>query len=147
MNEASENPQEESEARRTPLLSTFIETRQSHRFMKVCKGSLENRLIALCYGKAGVGKTRTARCFSRWEEYEKQLCGEATGTGLGVDGKIAFFTPDPLMSPKRLEQELLHLHAQMKQLISMTPPLMREPGLPRGGYRATRLEWGLLIID
>ncbi len=147
MIELSENPQDESEPRRTPLLSTFIETRQSRRFMKVCTGSLENHLIALCYGEAGVGKTRAARRFARWGEYEKLLSGEVAGTGLGVDGKIAFFTPDPLISPKRLEQELLHLHAQMKQLSSMTPPLMREPGLPRGGYRVTPLEWGLLIID
>ena len=144
----SENPQDESGPRRTPpLLSTFIETRQAHRFMKVCQGSLENRLIALVIGEAGVGKTSTARRFACWEEHEKRLSGEVTGTGLGGESKIAFFTPDPLMSPKRLEQELLHLHAQMKRLSSMTPPVMREPGVPRGGYRVTALEWGLLIID
>ncbi|GCF11400.1 AAA family ATPase [Dictyobacter arantiisoli] len=132
-----------------PLLSTFVETRQYQRFVEGCQTCRQHRFIGVCYGEAGVGKTRSARRFTQWDQMERQLAGESIKEGEEGkgDGKIAFYTPGTLMSPKRLEQEVLHLHVQMGRLSSLTPPLMQTQGVPRGGYRVTELNWDLLVID
>ncbi len=147
MNRADVPNKRETRAEQVPMLSTFIETRQYHRFVEVGLACQQNGFIAICHGEAGVGKTRSARCLTHWDQMERQLSREAGGEGSGGESKVAFFTPDALMSAKRLEQEILHLHAQMKRLTSLEPPLMSSPGVPRGGYRVTGLEWKLLVID
>jgi DNA transposition AAA+ family ATPase len=61
---------------------------------------------------------------------------------------MAFYTPEPLVSAKRFEQEILHLHAQMKMASSLTlPAAVREARYPRIGYPVVSLEWSLLLID
>lgn len=132
--------------KREPVLSTFIETSQYQRFVDVCESCQRHRFIGVCYGVAGVGKTRSAERFTQWDQVKQQLRGEIGGEVKGK-GKIALYTPETTMSPKRLEQDLLHLHAQMERLSSLTPPLMQSSGLPRGGYRMTNVSWELLVID
>lgn len=132
--------------KREPLLSTFIETSQYQRFVEVCEACRRHCFIGVCYGEAGVGKTRSAERFTQWDQVEQQLRGQVGG-GLKGEGKIAFYTPEATMSPKKLEQDLLHLHAQMERFSSLTPPLMQSSGIPRGGYRMTNVGWELLVID
>ena len=127
------------------LLSTFIETSQYQQFVDVCVSCQRHHFIGVCYGEAGVGKTLSARRYTHWDQMSRLLNG--VEEELPVDGKVAFFTPEILYSPKRLEQGILHLHAQMQQLSSLTPPLMKSVTPPRGGYRLTPLEWNLLVID
>jgi DNA transposition AAA+ family ATPase len=128
------------------MLSTFIETSQYQRFAEVCDSCRRHRFIGVCYGAAGVGKTRSAERLTQWDQVEQQLRGQVGG-GLKGEGKVAFYTPEATMSAKKLEQELLHVHAQMERLSSLTPPLMQLEGLPRGGYRMRAVSWELLVID
>jgi DNA transposition AAA+ family ATPase len=132
--------------KREAVLSTFIETSQYQRFVEVCESCQRHRFIGVCYGAAGVGKTRSAERFTQWDQVEQQLKG-LVGGGIKGEGKIAFYTPETTVSPKKLEQDLLHLHAQMERFSSLTPPLMQSAGLPRGGYRMTNVSWELLVID
>lgn len=132
--------------KREPLLSTFIETSQYQRFAEVCESCRRHCFIGVCYGEAGVGKTRSAERFTQWNQVEQQLRGQVAG-GLKGEGKVAFYTPEATMSPKKLEQDLLHLHAQMERFSSLTPVLMQPSGMPRGGYRITNVSWELLVID
>ncbi len=127
------------------ILSTFIETSQYQRFVDVCESCQRHHFIGVCYGEAGVGKTLSARRYTHWDQMTRLLSGEEEG--ILTDGKVAFFTPEILCSPKRLEQELLHLHAQMRQLSSLTLPLTKSVTPPKGGYRPTPLVWNLLVID
>jgi len=82
---------------------------------------------------------------------ERRLVGDAEKQAPGAredgQGSMAFYTPEPSMSAKRLEQEILRLHVQMKMLSSLTSPLLREQGALRWGYPMTPLEWELLVID
>lgn len=144
--QASSSLPSETPSKREPVLSTFIETSQYRRFVEVCTLCRQQHFIGVCYGAAGVGKTRSALRFTQWDQVEQQLRGEVRG-GVKGEGKIAFYTPEATMSPKKLEQELLHLHAQMERLSSLIPPSMQSSGMPRGGYRMTNVSWELLVID
>ncbi len=115
------NPPEESNPRRMPLLSTFIETSQSHRFRRCAKAVGEPPYRGRD-GEAGVGKTRSAGRLPGG--ISRETAERAAGEVWSGD-KIAFYTPEATMSPKRLEQDLLYLHAQMKRIGGLTPPLMR----------------------
>jgi hypothetical protein len=61
--------------------------------------------------------------------------------------RIALYTPEALMSAKRLEQDLLQLHWQMNKRASLTPPCVQMQGSTRGNLRVSPLSWDLLIID
>jgi DNA transposition AAA+ family ATPase len=135
------NPAHRVPSKREPVLSTFIETSQYRRFVEVAESCRQHGFIGVCYGAAGVGKTRSAWRLTGWDEMEPQLKG---GGGVKGDGKVALYTPETTMSPKKLEQELLHLHAQMERLSSLSP---LSSGMPRGGYRMTGVSWELLVID
>lgn len=128
--------------KREPVLSTFIETSQYRRFVEVGEACRQHGFIGVCYGAAGVGKTRSARRLTSWDQMEQQL--RERGGGLKGEGKVAMYTPETTMSPRKLEQELLHLHAQMERLSSLSP---LSSGMPRGGYRMTGVTWELLVID
>src|ERR1051326_5695867 len=132
-------------------LSSFVETKQYRLFTEFCETCQVYRYIGVCYGEAGVGKTRSARRLTRWDQMERRLVGDAEKQAPGAhedgQGSMAFYTPEPSMSAKRLEQEILRLHVQMKMLSSLTSPLMREQGALRWGYPMTPLEWELLVID
>ena len=136
----------ETPIKREPMLSTFIETSQYQRFAEVCESCQRHHFIGVCYGAAGVGKTRSAERLTGWEQVKKQLSGEVGG-GVKGEGKIAFYTPEATMSPKKLEQDLLHLHARMERLSSLSPAWMESGGPPRGGYRMRAVSWELLVID
>jgi DNA transposition AAA+ family ATPase len=133
-----------------PFLSDFIETTQYYQFVELCASCQQYRYMGLCYGDAGVGKTFSARYYTQWDQTERWLAGALEHQVRTEQLRMAFYTPDVLMSAKRFEQELLHLHVQMKMLEHLSPPASQPQAFcqyPRRGYVVTPLEWDLLVID
>lgn len=136
-----------------PLLTGFIETRQYHRFVECCVACQQDRCIGVCYGDAGVGKTRSSWHYTQWDQMERMVKGEEDHLQTeeweepAERWRIALYTPEALMSAKRLEQDLLHLHWQMSKRASLAPPCVQMQGPVRGNLRVSPLSWDLLIID
>jgi DNA transposition AAA+ family ATPase len=86
---------------RLPLLASFIETKQYHRLVEVCEVCRQDRMIGVCSGDAGVGKTLSARRLTQGDQVERVLCSEAETLLEPRTLKIAFSPPEPLLSAKR----------------------------------------------
>ena len=47
-------------------MNRFIKTKRYKQFSEFCKACHYDKIIGLCYGAAGVGKTESARYYSKW---------------------------------------------------------------------------------
>ena len=103
--------------------------------------------MGVCYGDAGVGKTLSARRYTQWDQMEGVWLGDVEKPEGGMNWRRAFYTPEVQMSTKRLEQDLLHVHWQMKKRSTLVPPAVQMQGPIKATLRMTPLEWDLLVID
>jgi hypothetical protein len=54
-------------------MNKFIPTKQYKQFAEFCRACERDNYIGLCYGSAGVGKTESARHYSKWYEVMKHF--------------------------------------------------------------------------
>ncbi len=92
--------------------SAFLVTKEYQRFEEFCNACARDRYIGICYGMAGVGKTLSARYFSkqhlvdefRKEEYSTQAITELEQQFNNY--RTLFYTAQVHNTPKRIEEDI-----------------------------------------
>src|ERR1700691_1915193 len=76
----------------------FIETLEYRRFAEFCDACRRYGYIGLCFGPSGVGKTLSARHYSRWDTL-KEIHPWSVGSYEGPVLDTVFYTPSVVNSP------------------------------------------------
>jgi len=96
-------------AGRGMVLSSFLETQEYRRFAEFCEDCRHSHYIGICYGVPGVGKTCSARRYTKWEMIEPLLTNHGVvQPSLSPDNprpRAAFYTPKVTVTPKQMEQD------------------------------------------
>ena len=82
-----------------------MKTLEHRRFSEFCDACRRYGYIGLCYGAPGVGKTLSARCYSRWDKVGQS---DPWGSGPIEDPLLdtVFYTPSVINAPHRIESEI-----------------------------------------
>jgi DNA transposition AAA+ family ATPase len=100
-----------SEATAPPSATEFLVTKEHRRFAEFCDAVRRYRYIGVCYGPPGVGKTLSARQYTRWDILgpviarrpylmESPIVPEAAAC------RSAFYTAGVTATPKQLTKQL-----------------------------------------
>jgi Cdc6-like AAA superfamily ATPase len=88
---------------------TFIETKEYRRFREFCDACRRDCYIGLCYGPPGVGKTLSARYYTRWDKIESYYqtgasCSITLNEVVGCDA--VFYTVQVINSPGQIRSSI-----------------------------------------
>jgi DNA transposition AAA+ family ATPase len=104
----------------------FVDTLEHRRFAEFCDACASYQYIGLCYGPPGVGKTLSARQYSRWDYLEGldpyKVPEETLGSFKGAC--TVFYTTGVVNSPGQISSEIGRLRSRLKSLAR--EPLRRE---------------------
>jgi DNA transposition AAA+ family ATPase len=98
----------------------FIETKQYQRFKEFCDACRKYKYIGLCYGPPGVGKTLSARHYTRWDKIEsyKQYMSSCGVNLCDVIGSSSIlYTAKVISTPHRLEEEIRGLRKILRDYL------------------------------
>jgi DNA transposition AAA+ family ATPase len=99
-------------------LSDFVETLEHRRFVEFCEACRRYRYIGLCYGPPGVGKTLSARRFSRVEQVEQiekhDLWSHEPIYGLAIN--TLYYTPPVVNTPAQIGSEIDRIRTTLTEL-------------------------------
>jgi DNA transposition AAA+ family ATPase len=90
----------------------FVETLEYRRFAEFCDACRRYQYIGLCYGPPGVGKTLSARHYSRWDEIEQAT----RWTVLPHKHETILYTPAVVNSPGVIRSEVDGLRGRLREL-------------------------------
>jgi DNA transposition AAA+ family ATPase len=125
----------------------FIQTKQYKQFAEFCKACERDYYIGLCYGPAGVGKTESARRYTKWYPFMKYYktnihINELPPPFSMKNLHTALYTPSQLTKPKETYQQINELKWNfgiIKEKSLFKPPIPLEE---RNQHQAK-----LIIID
>src|ERR1700738_5033801 len=85
--------------------STLVETLEHRRFAEFCDACRRYRYIGLCYGPPGVGKTLSARTYSRWDKVKQS---DRWSSGLVETSMFdtVFYTPNVVNAPGNISSSI-----------------------------------------
>jgi hypothetical protein len=85
----------------------FIETREHRRFGEFCDACERDHYIGLCYGPPGVGKTLSARRYTRWDKIQAYSMSRASVPPKEIcKSKAVFYTTPVINSPGKLDSDI-----------------------------------------
>lgn len=100
-------------------MNNFLITKEYERFVEFCDACRQYRYIGLCYGPPGVGKTISARHYSRWDSLESatryqnyQLPPEDL-----ANCRTVFYTASLDNSVRSVEKSVRHLFISLNQIV------------------------------
>jgi hypothetical protein len=92
-----------------------VNTLEHRRFAEFCDACRRYRYIGLCYGPSGVGKTLSAKRYSRWDRFREAVPWRAEcSEGPALD--TVFYTPSVVNSPGRIEADVSRSRTKLKDL-------------------------------
>jgi len=98
----------------------FLVTKEHRRFVEFCQACHKYRYIGLCYGRAGVGKTKSARIYAHWDRIETLDKLRFNGLPFAPDimeCRTVFYTPTVANTPGRIAKEVWSLRMRLSYLI------------------------------
>lgn len=105
-----------------------METIQHRRFAEFCDTCRRYRYIGLCYGPPGVGKTLSARSYSRWDKV-KQSDRWGSGSAEGPTLDTVFYTPDVVNVPGSISSGIRYSRDTLRDLARRPQRLEKEERL------------------
>ena len=92
-----------------------MNTLEHRRFAEFCDACRRYGYIGLCYGPSGVGKTLSAKRYSRWDQFREAVpWRDESFEGPALD--TVFYTPLVVNSPGRIEDDISRSRAKLKDL-------------------------------
>jgi DNA transposition AAA+ family ATPase len=92
-----------------------VNTLEYRRFAEFCDACRRYQYIGLCYGPAGVGKTLSAKRYSRWDKFgEADPWRDDAPVAPALD--TVFYTPAVVNSPGRIEAEVNRSREKLRVL-------------------------------
>lgn len=125
----------------------LIETKQFRRFVEFCKCCAKERYIGICYGPPGVGKTYSAREYSKWQQVEDyfESCFRKKPVKAKMKNSSTIFLTAGVSSTARMVHQGLELATrQLYYAVLETVPKYRAKELERKNEHAVA---DLLIVD
>ncbi|MFB4284709.1 AAA family ATPase [Nonomuraea sp. MTCD27] len=125
-------------------------TKEHRRFGEFAEAVRRKRYIGLCYGGPGVGKTESARAYTRWDQLAPHLNGQGSADAPEADDVLAvravMYTPKVHSTPDKLDKEISLLCDRLGRTVDLMLQTGRGNGdNPPPGTSSTGAE--LLIVD
>src|SRR5437867_11698749 len=108
--------------------SAIVETLEHRRFTEFCEACRRYAYIGLCYGSPGVGKTLSARTYSRWEQV-KEADRWGAGPAHSPTLDTVFYTPSVVNAPGSIESGIRRTRATLQDLARRPLRLEKEEKL------------------
>ena len=109
-----------------------METLEHRRFTEFCEACRRYAYIGLCCGSPGVGKTLSARSYSRWEKVKQS---DRWGSGPTEDPLLdtVFYTPSVVNAPNTIQADIRSCRDTLRDLAKR--PLRQEKELELDAIR------------
>lgn len=103
-------------------LPPFITTKGYRRFADFCDACRKYRYIGLCHGSPGVGKTLSAKQYSRWDLFQPFLGHYETRDQQESLSEIpenyaVVYTPAVVTTPRQLSDQILNLCGRLDSMV------------------------------
>ena len=95
--------------------SAIVETLEHRRFAEFCDACRRYKYIGLCYGPPGVGKTLSARNYSRWDKVKESDRWDS-GPGQVPTLDTVFYTPSVVNAPGNVSSDIRRCRDTLRDL-------------------------------
>jgi DNA transposition AAA+ family ATPase len=112
---ASPHPGSNATATNSNRHAAIVETREHRRFTEFCDACRRYGYIGLCYGPSGVGKTLSARSYSRWDKVRQSDRWTSGPTEHPLLDTV-FYTPAVVNAPGNIAADLRQARDTLKDL-------------------------------